>query len=215
MATCRDCIQGALKALRVLAAGDSPSSDDLDEGLDAINDLMAEIHNARGPMQDIDITADYVASENQRVRVQSGFTVAVTLPNSCRVQGYFNPYDYGFAPSLTIRPTAGSTAAADGINYRPIRDGSRVEIVGTVQALYFYRADINSWLPAYGLTLDQEVPLNNRYSGAIDAMVAQRIMDAVGAAEPSPGLARRIASGNSALMLQTGTARDAVTAVYF
>ena len=36
-------------------------------------------------------------------------------------------------------------AAADGVYWRAPRDGARIEIVGTTQALYFYRDDTNAW----------------------------------------------------------------------
>ena len=214
MATCRDTILGALQALKVLAPGDDPNAEDLIVGLDALSDLIVEIHNARGHMIDVDVTADYVASENERVRVQAGFTVNVTLPNAIPLYLNYDPFDYGFSsPSLT--PPVGSTASADGIQFRQPRDGTRVEIVGTSQALYFYRADLNEWMAATGLSLDTELPFNNRYSSSIDAMLAERIMDVVADAEPTPGLLKRIARGNAAMMLQTGTARDPVRAQYF
>jgi hypothetical protein len=125
-----------------------------------------------------------------------------------------DPYDYGFSADQSAPPT-GSTGPADGVQYRQPRDGTRIEIVGTTQALYFYRADLNEWRDAVNFGLDDETPLNSRYTSALAAMVAERLMEAwPGLYEPTPALARRIARGNAALMLQSGRARDPVQADY-
>src|SRR6202035_4711850 len=124
----------ALRALSALGPGDTPSIDELNAGMDALAEIMLDLHSARGPLTDIDVTAPYVAAEDQRVRIQAGFTVSVTLPNSVPVYNLPDPYDYGFSLDITL-PPQGSTAQADGVLLRQPRDGTRVEIVGTTQAL--------------------------------------------------------------------------------
>jgi len=213
MSTCRDAILDAMLALKVLTPGDDPQADELATGLTAISVMVLEAHNARGPMLDVDISANYVASENQRVRIQAGVTVTVTLPNSVPIYISYNPNDYGFS-APTVQPPVGSIVTADGAQFRQPHDGARIEIVGTTQALYFYRADINQWQAATELTLDAELPFNARYTGAFAALLAERLMDVLAAAEPSPGLTRRIQRGNSAMLMRTGTARDPVIASY-
>lgn len=208
-----------MRALKALGVGDAPGIDELSVGIEAICLLTLEIHEARGPMLDVDVTANVIPSENQRIRIQAGSTISVTLPNAIPMFSTPDPYDYGFPPSrgcgATIAPV-GTTGAADGVQYRQPRDGTRIEIVGTTQALYFYRADINTWTAATGLTLDGQTPFNNRYSSALAALVAERMMEMLpGGGEPTPGLARRIARGRSALMLRTGVVHDRVIADYF
>jgi len=217
MPTCRVVILDALRAIKAIGAGEDASVDELNTGLEALANLFTEIHNARGPLIDVDVTADYCPSENQRVRVQAGDTVSVTLPNAIPLHDGFDPYDYGFDPATAQWNWApqGTTASADGVQYRQPRDGARIEIVGTTQALYFYRADINTWMSAYALTLDTEVPLNARYAGALGAVLADRLTESLSVNEPTPGLAKRIARGWSALMLQTGRRAPTTRAEYF
>lgn len=215
MATTRTVVAQALRAIRALGPGDDPSIDEINVGAEAIAEILLDLHNSWGLMSDVDVTADYVAAENQRVRIQIGFTVTVMLPNSVSVDAYYDPYDYGFVP-ITLIPQTGFVGQADGIQYRQPRDGSRVEIVGTTQGLFFYRADTNNWYSATGFGIDDELPLNNRYTSALAALVAERLMDVwPGAPEPTPGLAKRIAKAGAALMLRFGVARDGTAATYF
>jgi hypothetical protein len=200
MPTCRAVIADALRALKVLAPGDMPHVDQLNAGIAALQNLTGELHEARGPLRDVDVTADYIAGENQRCRVQLGDTVTITLPNSVPISG---------------RPAPGSTGAADGVTFRQPTDGARIEAVGTTQGLWFYRADINSWVSAYALTLDSEVPLNQRYAGALGAFLAERLMEELSINEPSPGFARRALLARSLLFTRPGARREPVRGQYF
>ena len=204
-----------MRALKALGVGDAPGIDEFTVGLEAISLLTLEIHEARGPMLDIDVSGNVIPSENQRIRIQAGSVISITLPNAIPMFSTPDPYDYGFNVGA-VAPTVGTTGAADGVQYRQPRDGTRIEIVGTTQALYFYRADINSWTAATGLTVDAQTPFNNRYSSALAALVAERMMETLpGGGEPTPGLARRIARGRSALMMRTGVDHDRTVAEYF
>jgi hypothetical protein len=238
MATCRVAINEAMRALRATAPGDDPMADELIVGLEAIQDLVLDIHEARGPMRDIDIPSrehsrgscddqhhhqqrtaastalTYTPGENVRLRLQAGYTVAVTLPNSIRHGGWIDPYDYCFVPGH-FRPSDGSTGPADGQEWRAPEDGARIEIVGTSQALYFYRADLNQWMPATGLSTDTELPFNNRLTSAFNALLAERLMDVVSAAPPTPNLLKRIARGRSAMMLRIGRRHTSRVGEYF
>ena len=217
MPTCRIVIKDALRALKAIAPGDDATVDELDDGLHALRNLVEEIHNARGPLVDVDVTANYCPSENQRVRVQAGYDVTITLPNAIPLYDGFDPCDYGFDPATNAGAWApqGTTASADGVSYRQPSDGARIEIVGTTQALYFYRADLNQWMPATGLTAESELPLNARYAGAIGALLAERLMEVLALGEPTPGLAARISMARSTLYTQAGTRRSPVRAEYF
>ncbi|HEY5106589.1 MAG TPA: hypothetical protein VII73_07435 [Caulobacteraceae bacterium] len=214
MATCRAALTQALAAFKAIAPGDDLPIDELTTGLTEIGNLLLDLHEARGPMIDVDATADYTPGEDQRVRIQAGDTISVTLPNSIALNDGYDPYDYGFI-AQNQTPAQGSAVAADGIAWRQPRDGTRIEIVGTTQALYLYRADLNAWMSTTGLGVDDELPINNRLTSAFTAMLAERLVDQwPGSFEPSPGLMRRAARGRMALMLQTGRARDGVIPDY-
>lgn len=214
MTACRAILTDALASLAELASGDNPTADELNTGLIALQDIVLAIHEGRGALADIDVAAaTYVAGEDQRLRIEVGATVTVTLPASVPGYLYIDPDDYGFIPP-TLIPAQGSTGPADGIQYRQPRDGSRVEVVGAAQALYFYRADVNQWLPAYGLSTDAESPLNRRYDGHLAALTAERLVDSFPAATLTPTLARRAGRARLALFTRPGAARDPVIADY-
>ena len=215
MTTARAAIGEALRALRAIAPGDDPTAEELAVALEAVQDLVLEIHEARGPMLTIDVTAAVVASENQRLRIQAGSTVTVTLPNAVPIYTAANPNDYGFTPPSDVAPV-GTTSAADGQQYRAPLDGARIEIVGTSQALYFYREDLNAWTSALSLTLDSELPFNARLSSHFAAILAERLVDVVADdAKLTPALLRRVARGRTAMMAQTGRARVETVGQYF
>ena len=185
MPSCRAVIKDALRALKVLAPGDDVHIDQLNAGLSGLQNLILELHEARGPLVDVDVSADYVANENQRCRIQAGDTVTVTLPNSVPIWPTYDPADYGFTGGSSTT-TPGSTGVADGASFRQPCDGARIEVVGTTQGLWFYRADLNAWANAYGIGLDDEVPLNGRYAGPLGAFLAERIEDELSVKRAQP-----------------------------
>jgi hypothetical protein len=216
VATVRAAVNEALRALRSTGVGDDPTADELAIGLEAAQNLVLEIHEARGPLLELDVSAAYVAGENQRVRIANGAVVSVTLPNAVAMFWSRDPYDYGSAAGNPGMPPAGSTGAADNVACRAPTDGARIEIVGTSQSLYFYRADLNQWMPALGLTIDAELPFNNRLAGAFGAMLAERLADVVAdAPQLSPALLRRISRGRSAIFIQSGRRRPHRAGEYF
>jgi len=214
MSTCRQVVAGALRALKALAIGDDPEADELDVGLAELQALTLELTAAMGPLVDVDVTATtWIPAENQRLRVQLGDTATITLPNSVPFLSTPDPYDYGFALSMTAAPPQGSTASADGITTRAPRDAARIEIVGVTQALYMFRADLNAWMAATGLTLDVEIPFNARYADAITALLAERLANLVGG-EVTPTLLRRTARARETLMLRASTPREPAMGQY-
>lgn len=215
MPTCRTVINEALRSIKALAPGDEMTADESVVALEALQNVVIELHEGRGPLMDVDVQGGYIAGENQRIRVQAGDTVTVDLPNSVAMITFaISSYDYGFA-NLNPIPQ-GSQGVADGVNWRQPYDGARIEVIGTGQNLYFYRSDINQWVQAYGLTLDAEIPLNGRYASSLSALVAERCMEQwPSRAEPTSGMARRIAKANSMLRMRSGAKRDPQHGNYF
>jgi|GEM_PF-2934248 len=218
MATVRVAIARAMRDLRAIAPGDDPTTDELIAGLEAAQTLILELHEARGPLWQVDAASDYVAGQNQRVRVEAGDTISVTLPNAVAMWGQYEPYDYGFTPLINGQPytPAGSTGPADYVEWKAPDDGARIEIVGATQALYFYRADLNQWMPALGLTVDAELPLNERLTAHFEALLAEALADTHStAAAPPLVLQKRIARARAAMFLQSGRHRSHHAGEYF
>ena len=213
MNACRDILVEAFAALGAISFGGEPTADELDAGLSAMTRVILELHEARGPMTEIDVNADFLATENQRVRVEAGVSVAVTLPNSIPCEPKARWGDYGQANAGPAGPL-GIASAADGSRSRPPRDGSRIEIVASTQVLYFYRSDINAWIVASPVEIDGPSPLAARYESALAALVAERLCDTMNVS-PSAVLSRRIARGNGALLLRQSTPRQPARPSYF
>jgi len=230
MSTVRYALTQALRLLRATAPGDAPTADELAVGLEAAQQLVLEIHEARGPLLDVDVpppiwgacvgetaptSGTICPGENQRLRIQAGYTATVELPNSVSMFGSYDPYDYGFQPGTVWTPQVGSLGAADGVYFRAPADGSRIEIVGTSQGLYFYRADTNAWLPALALTIDGELPFNARLQGPFAAMLAERLADVLAdLPQPTPAQKARIAHAREAMFSQTGRRRPPTRGEY-
>jgi hypothetical protein len=228
MSTVRAALTQAMRLLKAIAPGDSPTADELAVGLEAAQQLVMEIHEARGPLFDVDVpppisppatpptSGTICPGENQRLRIQAGYTATVELPNSVSIFGTYDPYDYGFQPSTTWTPQVGSLGAADGVYFRAPTDGARIEIVGTSQGLYFYRADTNAWLPALGLTIDAELPFDARLAGAFAALLAERLADVLAnLPQPTPAQKARILHAREAMFSQTGRHRAPTRGEYF
>jgi hypothetical protein len=217
MSAVRGAIAQAMHLLKATAPGDDPTADELQVGLEAAQAIVLELHQARGPMLNIDVAADITPGENQRIRVESGASVTVSLPSSVSIFGSYDPFDYGFGPSAAWDPQVGSSAPADGVYWRAPRDGTRIEVVqGGVQSLWFYRADTDTWAPAAGMTIDTELPLNAGHQGDFAAVLAERLADVLAnLAQPTPAQRTRIANARTALFGRPGVRREPVRAQYF
>jgi hypothetical protein len=241
VSTVRTAIKEAMRLLKALAPGDDPTVDELAVGLEAAQALVLEIHEARGPMRDVDVpggnwpgcggnggasgvfdapppgtgTVALCPGDNQRLRIQANYSASVTLPNSVSIFGTYDPYDYGFAPSARWNPQVGSTAPADGVYWRAPTDGARIEIVGTTQALYFYRSDTNVWAPALGLTLETELPFSARLQNHFATMLGERLADVLAnLPEPTKAQVARVAHAREAMFSRPGTHRAPVRGQY-
>jgi hypothetical protein len=219
MSTVRAAIAQALRLLRAASPGDEATAEELGVGLEGAQALVLEIHEARGPLLTLDIAANWTPGENQRLRVQAGADVTVTLPNTVAMSGSYDPYDYGFSPAAcdaAANPALGSLNPADYVAWRPPTDGARIEIVGSQQGLYFYREDTNAWVSALALTVDSQLPFNQRLQGAFAALLAERLADVLGASGAvTPAQKARLTHAREQMFTRTGTRRAATRAQYF
>jgi hypothetical protein len=219
MSTVRAAIIQALRLLRAASPGDEPTAEELNVGLEGAQALTLEIHEARGPLLTLDISANWIPGENQRLRIQAGADVTVTLPNSVAMFGGYELCDYHFKPpagDAAANPPIGSTGPADYVAWRPPTDGARIEIVGTRQGLYFYREDTNAWVSALGLAVDSELPFSQRLQGAFASLLAERLADVLGASGAvTPAQKARLIHAREQMFTRTGARRATTRAQYF
>lgn len=82
MTTCRKIITTAYRMSNVIGAGDNPSSEEADEGMEELQslyDLMVS-NRAFGDLREVFATADAEAEENTRITKDTG--VSITLPTT-------------------------------------------------------------------------------------------------------------------------------------
>lgn len=164
-ALCRDIIRRAERWLLAQGAGDDTQAAEIIEGMEVLQDLILEFPglNVGGPWTDVDVTDDYTVGEDERVRVQDGYTVTITYPNTVpdRVSAY--------------ALTAAEVLAWTGTTRAP-RDGSRAMIVAEgVTELRIYCADVGEWRSCYNLTKDSDVPFSASCHNGLAAMLAERL----------------------------------------
>jgi hypothetical protein len=155
------------RAARLLGggtAGDNDHIDDLNAGLEVLQGLVLAMPalGVGGPWKEVDVIADYMAGEDERIRVQAGYSANITYPNTVpdfpRVPGTYDP-----DPIAWI---------ANGGPSRPPRDGARVRVIGTAQEIRIYCADAGEWRRADNLTLNGEPPFSAGVQYGLTAMLA-------------------------------------------
>jgi hypothetical protein len=188
--SCREVIERAERWLLGIVPGDQLQVDEITDGLAVLQDLVLEFPglDVGGPWTDVDVTADYTVGEDERVRVQDGYEVDITYPNT--VPAYTGAKEYFDADSWTG-------------DYRPPRDGSRAMIVAEgITELRIYCADAGAWRTATDLTKDSAVPLPASCHNGLAAMLAERL--ALGkaradgrAVSPAPAVIEMAARGRN------------------
>lgn len=202
---CRDIIGRAERWLLAHGAADYTAAAELAEGMAVLQDLLLELPglDVGGPWIDSDVTADATMVEDGRIRVQDGYTVSITWPNT--------------VPDWTGAPEYFDLTSFTG-DYRAPRDGSRGQVIyDGGYLLKIYCADAGEWRQVNSLTADSSVPLPASCHNGLAAMLAERL--ALGKQSPdgrpvSPApavidMARRGASQIKALL----TRRPRVTSV--
>lgn len=187
MPTCRDIITRALRKARVYAAGETPTDDDMNDGLDELQNLYEQWGTAGmfGRLADVLTDDDYEAEPNQRITVTD--TATITIPTEIEVDGEdASPFDTAFVEV--------------------------VDVPGGTVTRYIYEA--GTWVEISGLALDDEAPLSGRGRGGLAACLALAYADEFGA-EIGPGVARQAAAFKTALSLKYGSDAQRTAPSYY
>lgn len=188
MTTCREIVTYALRQGKVLAPGDTPTDDEINDGMAALQSLYdGWVAGATfGRLTDVYKDAAYTAKERERVTSPSDVTIA-------------------FPDTVEDAQNGGQRAP---------RDLSLIEtITGGVRVVKIW--DRTSWVSLLDLTLDTAAPLSNRGAWALAAVLATSggFLGIFGA-EPARDV-RMLALGFMAsLSAKTGTTQDRIPAEY-
>jgi hypothetical protein len=185
--SCRDIITRALRKARVYAAGEEPSAEDMEDGLDELQNLYEQwgANGMFGRLADVYTNADYEAAPNERVTVTD--SAVVTIP-------------------VTIDD--------DGTDYPPF-DMAFVEVIDTVAgsvSRWIYSG--GAWVSISDLSLDDEAPLAGRGRGGLSACLAIAFAEEFGT-EVGQGVQRQAGSFRTGLSLKLGGDANRTAPEYF
>lgn len=187
MPTCADIITRALRKARVYSAGETPSADDMADGLDELQNLYEQwgSNGMFGRLADVAVDDDYEAAPNERITA-SGSGV-ITIPTSLEIEGEdVPPFDTAF-----------------------------IEVVDTVAATVTrYLYERGAWVEISGLALTDEAPLASKGRGGLSACLALAYAEEFGASV-GPGVARQAASFKTGLAMKYGSDALRSTPDYF
>ncbi len=187
MQTCADIITRALRKARIYAPGETPSDDEMNDGLDELQNLYEQWGSSGmfGRLTDVLTDDDYDAAANERILVSGG--AVVTIPTSFEVDGEdVPPYDTAF-----------------------------IEIIDTDASIvtrYLYENGV--WGAIGDLVLTDLAPLSGRGRSGLAACLAMSLAEEFGA-QIGPGVQRQAAAFKTALSLKWGGDALRSTPEYF
>lgn len=160
MTTNRDIITRAFRLIGQLAAGEVPTSDEASDALVTFQSIIFALPGIGFPdgLTEVDITADYTAGEDERIRSTSGSPV-VTLPT-------------------TITDSDGTV--------RPPRNGARVQIIGSAGKFYLYVSAQGAWVALDDMALETVFPLGYEHEEGFASVLATRLAPEYGAVISEP-----------------------------
>lgn len=149
--TVREIITRALRMLKVVAAGETPSAPELADGLIAYNAMISSLRgHGVGPAL--------------RPRLaESGYAWAGGLHSEATLATPLTPFD-----GCRFGVTGACTVTSD----RTIEGGTV-----TAPAVWFYRADLDDWIKEADATLDVEPQFPRSFDDGLAALLAVRLPD--------------------------------------
>lgn len=165
------------RAYRLMQVTRDPTADEIADGLETLQLLLVDLFSGGmgGLWRDVDISADYTAKPNDRIRILDGYSVTITLPEVDEDQDQIEDGEGGW-------------------RYPPPRQFSRVLVNGTAQAFYLYSKNMSDWVSLLGLTTASDNPLGRIYDLGLAAMLA---------VELAPEFDGKIAPQTAARAIQT------------
>lgn len=143
----------------------------------------------------VEISTDYTAGENERIRSVAATSVTISVPSQVT------------SASSLLWCCNTVSLICDGYDDRAPRDGARIQVAAEETVTYFYRADYGGWLRADALTLSSEIPINADFHEFLTAMLAVRLAPFEGVAVPDVAVAL-IREGQSRMRARYGKRQD-------
>ncbi len=187
MVTCQDIITRALRKAGVYDAGETPSAEDMNDGLDELQNLYEQwgSNGMFGRLADVLTDSDYEASANERITVSD--SAVITIPTSFEVDGEdLPPFDTAF---IEVVDTDASTVTR-----------------------YLYES--GAWVSIGDLVLADTAPLAGKGRAGLSACLAMSYAEEFGG-QVGPGVQRQAAAFKMGLSLKYGSDANRSTPDYF
>lgn len=179
---CEEVVRRAMGRLKLLRAGETPNGTEMQDGLDALQGLYDTWFSAGlfGRVNDVIASANYTASEQDRVVNDGGYTITLPLTITNQTQGTYYPQ----------WPDERTWSALQATANRPPRDLACVEVIESYKSKrYVYDAHSRAWMQINNLDLAAYAPLSDRGSTGFVSCLAQMLADDYGV-QPGPGVER-------------------------
>lgn len=187
MPTCRAVITRCLRKARVYAAGEVPSSEDMEDGMEELKGLYAgwATNGMFGRIYDVQTDSDYEAGPWERITVTESATI--TIPTSFEDDGEnLPPYDMAYIEVVDLEN----------------------------QTVSRYLYSNGGWVDINALGLDDEAPLADRGIGGLSACLALTFAEEFGEVA-GPAIQRQAAAFKMGLSLKLGSDAPRTAADYF
>ena len=197
MTTLRAIVTAANRDLGILAEAEEAPAEMAARGLRLAQGVILEaVTLAGGAWREVDTAADYLAGEDERVRISGAAVVSRPV-------------------SIDIASGRGSVLAADTASEtrRAPRNFARIQTAGVSGETWIYVAELGAWRRCDGLTLTSESPVGPSGDDGLTAAVAARINRGRGPLDSD--IARTAALFRLSIASGRGTARPSVIASWF
>ncbi len=185
--TCGDIITRALRKARVYDAGETPSAEDMNDGMEELQNLYEQwgSNGMFGRLSDVLTADDYDASPNERITVSD--SAVVTIPMSRETDGDETaPFDTAF---IEVIDTDASTVTR-----------------------YLY--ENGAWASIGDLALADAAPLSGKGRGGLSACLALAYAEEFGGGV-GPGVQRQAAAFKMGLSMKYGSDANRSVPDYF
>lgn len=174
MATVRTVVQTALRKTRIIASGETPSADEANDGLQALQSLYTSWVSGGlfGRLTNKIADTEYTAGENERIKV--GPNGSVLLPETVEDEWSDGRLPRNRAVVVVVNPQDDTTET------------------------HLYDAGSGGWIALDALDLESEAPLSNRDVDGLASCLAEALAEDYGT-DVGPYTLRRSAAFRTAL----------------
>ncbi len=187
MVTCQEIITRALRKARVYDAGETPSAEDMNDGMDELQNLYEQwgSNGMFGRLSDVLTDGDYEAEPNQRITVTD--SAVITIP----------------------------TTIDDGGDETTPFDTAFIEVIDTVaSSVSRYIYENGAWVSITDLVLADVAPLSGKGRGGLSACLALAYAEEFGGGV-GPRVARQAAAFKTGLSMKYGSDASRSVPDYF